>query len=79
MALLKHLEEAAERLKRASARMNAARTKSPSPENLHDWLDALTEYTVALSDLHDLNMEAIQERLDKLEARQRQIGPPTGP
>lgn len=73
MALIKHLEEAADRLKHAGARMKDARVKPITPESLHEWLNALTDYSFALSDLHDINTEAIQEQLEGLAAaRQRQ-------
>jgi hypothetical protein len=74
MALLKHLEEAAERLKKASARIEEARAKPATPETLRSWLEALTDYSMALSDLHDLNTEAIEEKLEKLARRQHQSG-----
>jgi hypothetical protein len=75
MALHKHLEEAAGRLKQAAVRIDEARAKPPTLEHLQEWLDALTDYSFAVADLHDLNMEAIQETLDVLVRRQRHAPP----
>lgn len=77
MALKKHVEEAADRLKHASVRIDEARAKPPTPEHLQEWLGSLTDYSRAVADLLDLNMEAMQENLDALVRRQRQ-GPPVG-
>src|SRR3712207_9277207 len=48
MALPKHLDDAADRLHEAFARIEDARAKPPSPESLHEWLAALTDYAQAL-------------------------------
>ena len=76
MALMKHLEEA-DRLKKSGAQMEEARGKPITPEIMHEWLNAVTEYSFALSDLHDINMEAMQEQLDDLTGRRRQTSPTT--
>lgn len=77
MALMKHLEEAADRLKKSGAQMEEARGKPITAETMHEWLNAVTEYSFALSDLHDINMEAMQEQLDDLAGRRRQTSPTT--
>lgn len=76
MALKKHVEEAADRLKHASVRIDEARAKPVTLEHLQEWLGALTDYSHALADLHDLNMEAMQENLDDVVRCQRHA-PPT--
>ena len=63
MSLPKHLEEAAQRLKDASFRIEAARAKPPTLASLQVWLAALTDYGQALSDIQRLNNESIHEKL----------------
>ena len=75
MALKKHVEEAADRLKHASVRIDEARAKPATLEHLQEWLGALTDYSCAVADLHDLTMEAMQENLDDLLRRQRHAPP----
>jgi hypothetical protein len=66
MSLPKHLEEAADRLKDASYRVEEARAKALTLESLRDWLAALTDYTVALRAIHDFNNESIHEKLHEI-------------
>jgi hypothetical protein len=75
MALQKHVEDAADRLKDASVRIDEARAKPATLEYLREWLGALTDYSNAMAELHDLNMEAIQENLNDL-ARREGHAPP---
>ena len=75
MALKKYVEEAADRLKDASLRIDEARAKPATLGHLQEWLGALTDYSRAVADLHDLGMEAMQENLDNLVRRQRQAPP----
>jgi hypothetical protein len=75
MALKQHVEEAADRLKDASVRIDEARAKPATLEHLQEWLGALTDYSRAVADLHDLDMEAMQENLDDLVRRQRHARP----
>lgn len=75
MALTKHLEEAAERLKKAGVQIEEVRGQPATLESLRVWLEAVTEYSFALSALHDITTEAIQEKLDDLEAPRRQARP----
>ena len=69
MALPKHLEEAAERLKEASFRIDEARAKPLGPESLGEWLAALTEYALALAEIQQYNNESIHEKLHALAGR----------
>ncbi len=69
MAIPKHLDEAAARLKQAAARIDAARVKPLTLESVQAWLGALTDYAVALSDTHAFNNESIHEQLHELGGR----------
>jgi hypothetical protein len=66
MALPKHLDDAADRLHEAFARIEEARAKPASPESLHEWLAALTDYAQALTDLHEFSNESVHEKLHVL-------------
>jgi hypothetical protein len=69
MAVPKHSEEAATRLKAAAARIDAARAKPLKIEHLQEWLAALTDFSLALSDVHAFNNESIHEKLHELAGR----------
>lgn len=69
MALPKHLEEAVARLKEASWRIDEARAKPLTLESLQDWLSALTDYTMAATDIHEFTNESIHEKLHELAGR----------
>jgi hypothetical protein len=66
MALPKHVDDAADRLHEAYARIEAARVKPPTPESLHEWLSALTDYAQSLMDLHEFTNESVHEKLHVL-------------
>ncbi len=66
MALPKHVDDAADRLHEAFARIEAARARPTSPESLQEWLAALTDYAQALMDLHEFTNESIHEKLHAL-------------
>jgi hypothetical protein len=66
MALPKHVDDAADRLHEAFARIEVARAKPPSTESLHEWLAALTDYAQALMDLHEFTNESVHEKLHVL-------------
>ncbi len=66
MALPKQLEEAAARLEEATWRIDQARNKPSSLESLQEWLNALTDFSLAQSEIHQLNNESIQEKLHEL-------------
>ena len=63
MALPKHVDDAADRLHEAYARIEEARAKPPSMENLREWVAALTDYAQALMDLHEFTNESVHEKL----------------
>jgi hypothetical protein len=66
MTLPKQLEEAAARLEEATWRIDQARNKPLSLESLHEWLNALTDFSFAQSEIHQLNNESIHEKLHEL-------------
>src|ERR1044071_134301 len=63
MALPKHVDDAADRLHEAFARIEAARAAPTSTESLREWLTALTDYAQALMDLHEFTNESVHEKL----------------
>ncbi|MBI2964116.1 MAG: hypothetical protein HYY35_10210 [Deltaproteobacteria bacterium] len=69
MSLAKHLEEAAERLKDAESRIESARGKPSSPEETRRWLAALSDFSLALSDIQRFNNESVHEKLHELAER----------
>jgi hypothetical protein len=71
MALNKRLEEAADRLKMASVRIDEIRSRPASQDQMQEWLAALTDYVLAMTELHDLNMETLREDMDDFIRRQR--------
>jgi hypothetical protein len=68
MAVPKHLEEAAKRLEAASYRIEQAREKPLSPESQREWLEGLTEFCMALSDVQEFATESLHEKLHALAA-----------
>lgn len=69
MALPKHLEEAAAKLELAAIRIDEAKAKPLSLESLQEWLVALTDYAMTVSEIHQLNNESIHEKLHELAGR----------
>jgi hypothetical protein len=66
MALPRHVDDAADRLHEAFARIEAARAGPTTPESLREWLNALTDYAQALMDLHEFTNESVHEKLHVL-------------
>ncbi len=71
MTLDKQLEKAADRLKIASLRIDEIRSNPVSPDQMQEWLAALTDYALASTELHDLNLETLREDMDDFIRRQR--------
>ncbi len=69
MAVPKHLNEAVARLKEASTRIDAARTERLTLESVGEWLAALTDFCLALSDVQSFNNESVHEKLHALAGR----------
>ncbi|MFU8818023.1 MAG: hypothetical protein ACNA7W_21960 [Pseudomonadales bacterium] len=68
MAVPKHLEEAAKRLDAAGYRIEQAREQPLSPESQREWLEGLTEFCMALSDVQQFCNESLHEKLHELAA-----------
>lgn len=71
MSLSKHLDEAVARMKDASIRIEQARTKPVSLDTLQHWLGAVSDFCLALSDVHTFNNESVHEKLRELAERAR--------
>ena len=69
MTVPKHLNEAAEKLKAASFRIDEARRGPLTSENQKLWLEALTDYCAALSDVQSYCNESVHEKLHELAGR----------
>jgi hypothetical protein len=69
MSVARHLEEAAGRLKAASMQITLAREGPSTCDNQKVWLEALTEYCQALTDIQAYNNESIHEKLHELAGR----------
>lgn len=66
MSLGKHLDEAVSQMRVASARIDEARARPVTLESLREWLVALTDYSLALNEVHLLNNQSIHEKLHGL-------------
>ncbi len=71
MTLGRHLEEATEKLKDATYRIEEAREKPLTLESLKSWLDALTDFSVTVSEIQAYNNESIHEKLHEISERTR--------
>ena len=69
MSVPRHLDQSVGRLRVAGARIDAARQRSLSLESLRGWLEALTDFASALSDIHSFNNESVHEKLHHLSVR----------
>lgn len=69
MAVPKHLEEATVRLKEAALRIDAARALPFTSDAQKLWLEGVTDFCFALSDIHTYNNESIHEKLHELAGR----------
>jgi len=69
MTVPKHLDEAAARMKEATFRIEAARQGPVTCENQKIWLEALTDYCLALSEVQAFCNESVHEKLHELAGR----------
>ena len=69
MSVPKHLAEAAAKLKEASFRIDEARQGPVTCENQKVWLEALTDYCLALSEVQSYNNESVHEKLHEQAGR----------
>jgi hypothetical protein len=71
MSVSRHVDESVAQLRMASARINAARQRALSLKSLREWLEALTDFTSALSDIQSFNNQSVHEKLHDLATRGR--------
>ena len=69
MSVPTHLAEAAAKLKEAVFRIDEARQGPVTCENQKVWLEALTDYCLALSEVQSYNNESVHEKLHELAGR----------
>jgi hypothetical protein len=69
MTVPKHLNEAAAKFKAASFRIDEARQGPVTCENQKLWLEALSDYCVALADVQAYCNESVHEKLHELTGR----------
>ena len=66
MALPRLVDQAGARLEDAARRLAECRAASPSSENQKQWMIALTDYVLALTELHQFTNESVHEKLHQL-------------
>ena len=69
MTVPKHLEESAAKMKEATFRIEEARQGPVTCENQKVWLEALTDYCLALSEVQAYGNESVHEKLHELAGR----------
>jgi hypothetical protein len=69
MTVSHHVEEAAEKLRKAARQIVLARESPDTCENQRVWLEALTAYCEALADMQAYNNESVHEKLHALSGR----------
>jgi hypothetical protein len=69
MTVSKHFAAAAAKLKEASFRIDEARQGPVTCENQKVCLEALTDYSPALSEVQSYNNESVHEKLHELAGR----------
>ncbi|WP_164001779.1 hypothetical protein [Pyxidicoccus caerfyrddinensis] len=78
MPLPQHVDDATTRFEDAQRRIEEARAKPPRVENLHAWMNALSDYALVLSALHEYTNESIHEKLHVLFAHAKLQKPAPG-
>lgn len=69
MTVPKHLDDIAAKLKDATFRIEGARQGPLTYENQKVWLEALTDYCLALSEVQAYCNESVHEKLHELAGR----------
>ncbi len=69
MTVPKHLDDTAAKLKDATFRIEGARQGPLTCENQKVWLEALTDYCLALSEVQAYCNESVHEKLHELAGR----------
>lgn len=65
----KNFSEAVHRLREARLRIEEAQERPASLESLQQWLSALTDYVMVLTDLQEYGDEALYEQLSEAAGR----------
>jgi hypothetical protein len=60
------VQQALDRLESAERRIQRAREEPATPDNLREWLDAVSDFARALSEIHELDRESLHRRLDEV-------------
>ncbi len=66
MATPEHLNKAVARLDSAAKRIEAVQAKPSTPDQMREWLEALTDFSAALSDIQIYTNESVHEKLHQL-------------
>jgi len=66
MPVPKLLDEAASRMQEAAQRIDQARSGRTSAKRQREWLEALTDFALALADVQRFSSESIHEKLHEL-------------
>jgi hypothetical protein len=69
MTLPKHLDDAVAKLEQASHQIDQARANPLTLENIREWLEGLTNYVKATTEIQQLNNESVHEKLHDLAGR----------
>jgi hypothetical protein len=69
MSLPEHVQEALDRLEAADRKIKQARAEADRARRIDGWLAGLTDYMLALSDLHELDREHLAEQLNEIKGR----------
>jgi hypothetical protein len=78
------VQQALRRLENAERRIQRAREAPSTPENMREWLEAVSDFAHALSEIQELDRESLHHRLDQVSGalgleRPAGIRPPRGP
>jgi hypothetical protein len=69
MTLPKHLDDAVAKLEQASWQIEQVRAQPVTLENLREWLEGLTNYAKATTEIQQLNNESLHEKIHELASR----------
>jgi hypothetical protein len=69
MSLTEHVEQALTRLEHAERAIRDCREKQATLENVHEWLGHVSDFVLALSEVHELDREALDSGLHQITER----------
>ena len=69
MTLPRHLDEAVAKLEQASYQIDQARAKPLTLDSVREWLEGLTSYVRATTEIQQLDNESVHEKLHELAGR----------